>query len=249
MEKESDYIVRGPKTIYGHLMDMVKRKCIIAAHFDRNQSFLTTIVMLDAKNNILALDCGPNEHLNKALLGSPKVLFRTEVEGVKASFTGKHIRQEKIDGHMAFVMPMPDSMFWLQRREFYRVKIPISHESSLCEIRFSTQFEDGEVEERVGQFRLLDISIRGFCFLNTQAEFVDILQMDTQISHCSIHLNDGSFDRVEFEVRYASEVKVSPTTSHYRVGCRFTHITHSFEHSIQRYIQSIELQKKLQENE
>lgn len=250
MEKESDYIVRGPKTIYGHLTDMVKRKCILAAHFDRNQSFLTTIVEIDSKNNLLALDCAPNEQLNRALLGSPKVLFRTEVEGVKASFTGKNIRQEKIGGHNALVMNMPDSMFWLQRREYYRVKVPMSHESSLCEIRFMTDFEDGsESEERVGQFRVLDVSIRGFCFLNTQAEFKELLEPETHIAHCSIHLNDGSYDRVEFEVRYLSEVKISSSTTYYRVGCRFTQISHSFEHSIQRYIQSIELQKKAQESD
>lgn len=247
MEKESDYIVRGPKTINGHLTDIVKKKCIIAAHFDRNQSFLTTIVDIDPKNNLLAMDCAPNEALNRALLGSPKVLFRTEVEGVKASFTGKNIRQAKVGDHLALVMNIPDSMFWLQRREYFRVKIPIIHESSLCEIRFVTEFEDGETEEQVGQFRLLDISIRGFCFLNTKAEFNDLLLPEALITHCSIHLNDGSYDRVEFEVRYASEVKVNPTTSYYRIGCRYTQISPSFEHSIQRYIQSIELQKKANE--
>jgi flagellar brake protein len=247
MEKESDYIERGPRTIMGHLTDMVKRKCILSAHFDRNQSFLTTIVDINPETKTLAVDCAPNEQLNKSLLVSAKVLFRTEVEGVKASFAAKKIHQTKVGEHQALVMDLPDSMFWLQRREFYRVKIPLSHESTLCEIRFITEYEDGETEEQVGQFRVLDISTRGFSLLSTQECFQAFLQPEQDINHCTLMLNDGNYDRVEFQVRYNNEIRVNPNTMHFRVGCMFTQISHTFEHSIQRYMQSIELQKKTSE--
>lgn len=97
MEKESDYLVRNAKMIYGHLTDLVKNKCIIAANFgEDNASFLTTIVELDQKANLLALDVAPNEQLNRQLLTSAKVLFRTEFDGIKVSFRGKAIKKPSV---------------------------------------------------------------------------------------------------------------------------------------------------------
>lgn len=245
MQKESDYLVRSAKLIFGHLNDLIKKKCIISAHFgEHNQSFLTTIIDLDQKANLITLDVAPTELLNKQLLGSAKVLFRTEYEGIKVSFRGKDIKKSQSDGHPVFAMPIPDAIFWMQRRQFYRVRIPLSHKNSTCEINLAIDNEAGEAESQTKAFNLSDISLSGFSLLNPDTKIADFLLPDTVIEECALFLNDGSRATVGFVVKSVTNVRANATTYQHRVGCKFTHIPQVFENSIQRYMQEIELQQK-----
>jgi c-di-GMP-binding flagellar brake protein YcgR len=245
MEKESDYLVRSAKLVFGHLSDLIKKKCIISAHFgEHNQSFLTTIIDLDQKTNLITLDVAPTELLNKQLLSSAKVLFRTEYEGIKVSFRGKAIKKSQSDGHPVFAMPIPDAIFWMQRRQFYRVKVPLSHKNSTCEINFTIENEEGIAEIQAKTFTLADISLSGFSFLNPYPKLTDSLQPDTVIDECALYLNDGSRASIGFVVKGICNVRASATTYQQRIGCRFTHVPQVFENNIQRYMQEIELQQK-----
>lgn len=245
MQTESDYLVRSAKLIFGHLSDIIKKKCIISAHFgEHNQSFLTTIVDLDQKANLLTLDVAPTELLNKQLLNSAKVLFRTEYEGIKVSFRGKAIRKSESDGHPVFAMPIPDAIFWMQRRQYYRVRIPLSHKNSTCEISFDLENEEGETVSQVKVFSLSDISLSGFSFLNPDAKIADLLQPDAEISECALFLHDGSRANVGLVIKSVNNVRANATAYQHRVGCKFTNMPQVFENSIQRYMQDIELQQK-----
>ncbi len=249
MEKESDYLVTSAKLILGHLADLIKKKCIIAAQFgEHNQSFLTTIIDIDQKAKLLLLDVAPTELLNSQLLGSAKVLFRTEYEGIKVSFRGKAIKKSQHDGHPVFAMPIPDAIFWMQRRQFYRVKVPLSHKNSTCEIRFNTEGDDGTTETQTKVFNLCDLSIAGFSFLNPDTAIADLLLPDTEIAECALFLNDGSRANVSAVIKGVTNVRASPTTYQHRVGCKFTMLPPIFENSVQRYMQDIELQQKNMNN-
>lgn len=245
MEKESDYLVRNAKLVFGHLTDLVKKKCIISAHFgEYNQSFLTTIIDLDQKANLLALDVAPTELLNKQLLSSSKVLFRTEYEGIKVSFRGKAIKKSESEGHPVFAMPIPDAIFWMQRRQFYRVKVPLSHTNSTCELDFNSENEAGETETRTVSFRLADISLSGFSFLNSETKLDANLLPDDGRKECALFLQDGGRAKVSFEIKGVTKVRATATTTQSRIGCKFIDVPPIFESNIQRYMQDIELQQK-----
>ncbi|MEY4719409.1 MAG: hypothetical protein RL563_2027, partial [Pseudomonadota bacterium] len=161
MSDESNYIVRNPRLVLGYLDDLIQKKCLIAAYFgDKNSSFLTTIVELDKKNKILMLDSAPTNALDDELLASEKTLFRTDCEGIKVSFKGESIRKIKKGNSWTLAMPLPSSMFWMQRRQFYRVKVPLSHHGSYCR---ANPVDGGEAV----LLPLLDLSISGVALLNT----------------------------------------------------------------------------------
>ncbi|TPQ28319.1 flagellar brake protein [Methylomonas koyamae] len=250
MEKESDYLVRGSKLVFGHLTDLVKKKCIISAHFgEHNQSFLTTIIDLDQKANLLALDVAPTELLNKQLLNSPKVLFRTEYEGIKVSFRGKSIKKSQSDGHPVLAMPIPDAIFWMQRRQFYRVKVPLSHANSLCVMMFTPPQDPDDIENTEptvlkASFRLVDLSFSGFAFLNPDSQFDKYLNPEDKHEGCMMYLHDGGQAKISFEIKEITRVRATVTGTQQRVGCRFTDIPPAFETNIQRYMQDIEIQQK-----
>lgn len=245
MGNESDYLVRNAKLIVGYLTDIFKKKCILSAHFgENNASFLTAIVELDPKNNTLKLDCAPTEPLNQQLLNSPKVLFRTEMDGIKVSFSGKAITKTKSGAHAAFSMPIPASIFWMQRRHYYRVRVPLSHVGSYCEITFRTAQEDGGILTQTAMFRLSDISIGGVSFLCPDAQFARHFESDKSFTECTLYLHESNRAGIGLVVKDITEIRASTTTTQHRIGCVFTEIAPTFESCIQRYMQDIERQIK-----
>ena len=242
MATESDYIVKNAKMVFSHFNELVNKKCLISAHFgDRNTSFLTTIIELDEKNKLLHLDCGPSETVNNQLLASGKVLFRTETNGIKVSFSGKNITKGKVAGEEVLSMPIPDSIFWMQRRQYYRVKIPFSHSSSYCNITFKSAEE--ETVETV-KFQLFDLSITGFAFLNPDPKWAEHLHPDTVIVDCDLVLNNGNHATIAFSIKNNVKVRNGTITMQDKIGCLFESLPANFETSIQRYMQEIELQQK-----
>lgn len=242
MATDSDYLVKNAKLVPNHFNELFTKKCLISAHFgERNASFLTMIVDLDKKNKILKLDCGPSESVDKQLLESSKVLFRTELDGIKVSFSGKGITKVKNGDDWVFSMPMPDAIFWLQRRQFYRVKIPFSHSSSFCRLDLQEQPDDNEQSVT---FQMYDLSITGFAFINIDPKWTPHLQPDTEFHDCTLHLNNGNQALVSFVIKNNIQMRSSSLTMQDRIGCLFTKVPTSFETNIQRYIQDIELQQK-----
>jgi len=241
MANQSDYLVKNAKMVLNHFNELVTKKCLISAHFgDRNVSFLTTIIDLDKGSNIINLDCAPSEALDQQLLSSPKVLFRTEVDGIKVSFSGKGIKKIKIGEDWVLSMPIPDAIFWMQRRKYYRVKIPLSHTHSYCRITFKT--DDDQMETQT--FRLHDLSIMGFSFLNPDPKWRDQLQPDCEFADCILHLNNGNQALISFAIKNNVEVRANTLGVQDKIGCLLGPLPPSFETSVQRYMQEIELQQK-----
>lgn len=246
MEQESDYLVRNPKLIAGYLTDLFKNRCLISAYFGTNNaSFLTAIINLDPKSNILKLDWGPSELLNKQLLNSEKVLFRTEMDGIKVSFSTQNIKKSKHANTLAFEMPFPNAMFWMQRRQYYRVKVPLSHDKNYCEIRFNRKAnEEHQQHTEIVRFKLHDLSVSGFSFLCSDTEFQANFASTDSPFEGMLHLHEGSQARIVFLVKNTINIKTSPTTTQYRLGCLFTEISPAFQSGIQVYMQDIERLRK-----
>ena len=249
MQKESDYIVKNQKLIVEHLKDLYKGKCIIAAHFgENNASFLTAILELDTKNGIIKFDTAPSELLNKQLLNAAKVLFRTEINGIKVSFSGKHIKKSSHGGSALFEMPLPTAIFWMQRRQFYRIKVPLAHTGSYCKIFFRSEPTTEVNPETIltGQFRIADLSITGFAFLSPYSEFTDYFEENKYFSECTLYLHEGPHSEICFTIKEINVIKLNNNIGQQRIGCLFNEASQTLQTGLQRYMQNIErLQKNI----
>lgn len=240
MSSDSDYLVRNPKIVLEHFKELIDKKCLITAYFgEMNASFITTIVALDKENQIISLDCGPTEALDKQLLNSAKILFRTELGGIKVSFGGKGIKKTKLDNESVLSMPIPNTIFWMQRRKYYRVKIPLSHTGSYCRL---TLHIDDKLE--IATFQLNDLSINGFSFFNPESRWSQYLKPESEFVGSTLHLHTGSHASINFTVKNQIKVQNSAHGEQDRIGCLIHSVNPIFESSIQRYMQDIELQQK-----
>lgn len=240
MTTEADYYIKNPKQIVSKLKLLTTHNCLLSAHFgDKDESFITTIIDIDADNKRVYLDYGPAEYLNKGLLTADTFEFRTEINGVKAAFSGLKIVRSKLKGQTVFALTLPESIFWRERRRSYRVKVPRFHDSFIA-IPLLIRQDDAETESRVFHFKLYDLSICGCAFLNDKKDFVSQFVSNTTLENCQLYLQGIALENIHITCRNTSILEDKKTEFSQRIGCSFDNIRVGYESSIQRYMQDIE---------
>ncbi len=245
MSDASSFSISNRRQIIYNLSTLIKNKCLLSVRFGEGKAFfLTAILEVDETNNSIVFDYGPKEVLNQQLLKAPRVAFEADFAGIKASFKGRMVQQIIYNGEPAFTMPIPESIFWMQRREFFRIQSPRS-KGSYCQVAL-------EGQDPVN-LMLYDISLTGFSLLNTSTKISDLLIPGTQLEKCRLVLSGAGEDIISFKV--CSKLIINPdkiaALKIQKVGCLFTQITPLFESTVQRYINQLQresIQKMHEQN-
>jgi c-di-GMP-binding flagellar brake protein YcgR len=239
MENESTYSLYSPSQIVNRLMLLFNNKCLLSADIgDSRDSFLTTIIEIDKEKKTIILDYGPKEYLNNQLLNASKTMFRTEFTGIKAGFRGESIKKIRHNGEWAFAMPIPKSMLWLQRREFYRIRSPIA-KYSYCEIILPDQ--------EPLKLNIYDISVSGFSMLTYSTPLAAQLLEMGHFEKCKLVLTDAGEGIISFDVLYTCIINPPKLNKIEKLGCKFTEVEKAFDTTIQRYMQQIEREDLLKD--
>lgn len=240
MSDLSSFSIQNPKQISSHLFLLFKHKCLLCAHFGAyDESYVTTLLSINEEKNAVVLDYGPKEYLNHHILHANKVIFETEYKGIKVAFAGDALKKITYKGEPAFSMPIPKSFSWRERREYYRVKPPLS-KSGYCQL----VLEDREPVN----LRLYDISLTGFAMLNVSKDLSELLVPNALFSQCKLIFPGAEEIIISFEVRYEYIVNPEKLQKTQKIGCQFINMTRPAEDAVQRYMHQIQredLQKEM----
>ena len=125
---------------------------------------------------------------------------------------------------------------WRQRRQFYRVKSPLSKNSYLRLVLEDQSFVD---------MKLYDLSITGFSFLYEPAHGLDeALKLHSEFKDCLLVLEATGEAPISFEIFNILPLNPNKPDKTKKIGCQFIAITPAFESRIQRYMQQIERENK-----
>jgi len=232
------YVVRSEKQVLAYLNLLSTERCLISAAFGQSDkdTFLSAIMDIDKKKKTITIDCGPKEYLNKRLLDSAIIKCSTEYKGIKVQFEGRKVIKAGTPGNPAFIIPIPSSIFWVQRRQFYRIRSPLSKQS-YCAV----SFKNSETEQETTlNLPLSDLSASGISFLNESKELKEQLQPATEFNKCRLVLQDQTPLSVDLEIRHTSPQQSKTPGKVERVGCYITNSTPRVESTILRYMQNIE---------
>ncbi len=241
MDKLSQYLVKNPKQILLHIKALASEKCLVAVNFGENHSFLSVIVDINEKKHIITIDCGPKEYLNKELLSLGIVNCKAEYNGIKVLFEGRGIKKAGKLGQPALSLKIPESIYWIQRRQFYRVRSPLS-KNSYCTITFPPTEKDSE--EELLNFQLYDLSATGFCMLSDTKQLAERLIPSTEFSNCRLVLDNTDRHSISFIVRSKFAINSNKPHKNLRIGCEFINIPVKSESAFLRYMQEIEREIK-----
>lgn len=232
MSDLSSFSIQNPKQIVNHLILLLKNKCLLTARFGAsNESYITTLLAVDTENNLVILDCGSKEDVNQRILHAGRLAFDTEYNGIKVSFVGGGLKKVTHKGDQAFAMAIPKSLYWMQRREYYRVKSPLS-KASYCQLILKGK-------EPVN-LKLYDLSLTGFAMLNVSKEVSELLIPGHKYENCKLILEGAGEGIISFEIKAKYIINPEKLQKIQKIGCQFFDMKRPVEEVIQRYMNEIQ---------
>jgi c-di-GMP-binding flagellar brake protein YcgR len=194
-------------------------------------TIVTSILKIDEANNTVLLDCAPTAVMNQRVLDSEKLSFETVLESIRILFTSPAAQSCMYEDLPAFVIPLPDSVVRLQRREFYRVPTPLTNPVH-CTIPVKTEDQIIPIVTT-----LHNISGGGLSIVDEKrvidATFGQVYE------NCRIDLPGGAVT-VTLQIRNLLEVTLTNGKSINRLGCAFVNPSNGTLGAVQKYITKLE---------
>jgi c-di-GMP-binding flagellar brake protein YcgR len=236
IESHGSYALRGRGDIIEKLRLMQKNRALLTAHPKGfGPGFVTTVVNVMPEKGLVVVDVSEDPSTNRQFLAAEHITFTTQVGGIHTHFTLTSLAEATLQGHPVFAAPLPESLYWFERRKFYRVPIPVS-----LPAKCSVVMENNEVAD----FSLLDLSITGVALHDKQRLMNDSVAPGHIFARCSLVLPDMDAIRMGLEVRYKVDVAGSALSAGQRVGCLFHSLSRQSEINLQKFIYEVELEKK-----
>jgi len=198
-----------------------------------DQSIMTTILAFDDTTGRIIVDSSPDTLLNQRLVNAPAVIFDTQVDGININFTAQELEHTTHEGLPAIAAPLPETIRRIQRREFYRVEIPVGEPAS-CTIPV---VERGR-PPRQAVVRMKDISVGGLALIDTDNElphesgriFRDVVLSLPEVGEATVNLD---------VLRTRSIVRPNKKEI-IELACRFVEPSNATAALIQNYIGRLE---------
>lgn len=200
---------------------------------DGRESLLTMLLDVDEDKDILIFDWGSSENTNRRLLKSQRVFFVANPRGVRHQFVADAVWETTYGNRPAFATRIPQKFVRLQRREFFRLTLPITQ-------RRPCRFVAGEAETQ-WEMAIVDIGLGGVS-LESHAETLPF-ENGQIIPHATIDLGTyGKLD-VSLEIRHVGTVTHGQKQAG-RLGCHFVKLSHAQENELQRFVTQIQREER-----
>ena len=234
IEDDEKFIIHSQTEVMQKLRMLQKSKCIITAYFDEGkQSLLTAVIDVLPAKKLVLLDFGPDDSVNKSLLSSGSVTFKSQLNGVTAKFTVYSVKKAKYQNQLVFACTIPESILWVQRRDTYRITIPMRL-NAFCIIHH----ENGSSQ----QYRIHDISVGGMALEDPEKN--EVFALGSSFERCELTLPELGSGKVNIEVRSHLPAGKENDKSGRRVGCLFTDLRSDIDAMIQRFIHTVDSERK-----
>lgn len=196
---------------------------------DGDEILLTMLLDLDDEQGVLVFDWGGSERVNQCLLKASHAYFVANPVGVRNQFMTDRVRETVYQGRPAFATGIPEKFVRLQRREFFRLTLPISRRIP-CALRLGG---DG----RKLDLNVLDIGLGGVGF-EARGDGLPV-EIGEVVPGVTIDLGKFGVLRVDLEIRYIRQPNPE-TKKPGKLGCRFVSLNSRQEHDLQRFITQVQ---------
>ncbi|WP_380180867.1 flagellar brake protein [Kalamiella sp. sgz302252] len=231
-EDKEQYLKRGPLAVLAVLKNLLKNQTPVMVSHARGQ-FITRLLYADKER--LVVDYGSNDYENQLALEMKELHFTAETHGAKVEFALEGLESDDHEGLPAFGAALPDLLWMIQRREFFRVAMPLDP-IFYCYVKWP----DGSGE---GRLRLQDVSLGGIGVLG-DSPVPETLQGGEMFKKMRLEL--GEYGQFEVDaslinvgqrsvVGNKNETVVTP-----RLSFRFASLNFSQERLLQNMIFSLE---------
>lgn len=233
-----DYRISHPKAIGNVLQQLMRRKeFLTVACSHRPHRIVTRILDVDQDAGVFIYDGSSEPIYNRSLLESSANYFSTTQDGVRVQFVGGQPEPHTFEGCFAFRSRLPESLYRMQRRDFFRGEIPLK-DPYRCIARLPDQ--------RQVTFEIFDVSLGGVGLRSKDAALEE-LPIGTVLSQAVLDSRKIGMIQTDLKITYLQNIR-SPGNPLYHVGCRFENFPKSRTTELQRMITSLEMARKARGN-
>lgn len=209
------------------LRHLAHRRELVCLYVDESDRFGLSAI-LDVSNHRFILEVPPGD-MRSAITSAQKLLCVSRLQQVKLQFEAGDLQHVQWKGEAALSLALPTSVLRFQRRDFYRLTVPLGQPLS-C---FIPTGAGDEVE-----ISLVDISIGGIGILG----YTPGVHLDngTRYQNVRIELPDTGTIIANIEVKASFDVTLKNGIRTVRTGAQFVNLPGTVQALIQRYITRIE---------
>ncbi len=220
------YLLHSKGEIVQKLRLLGKSKSSISGYFNHgNDFFLTSVIDVLRDKNILVLDITPDTELNKKITSAENIIFKAKHLGITAQFKTSSIQTAKFKGQQLLACAIPDDLLWVQRREHFRVHIPLSN-NALAQIKT----EQGELAE----YRIIDVSGGGIAIADES--FTLKVEAGDEFNNANLIFSNELSCTTALTVQNTLPLHFDKPAAGQRIGCHFHPLLADFSADLQRYI-------------
>ncbi len=233
-EKDEQYRITSAREIEFILQNIAQNGSATALFFsEANDFILTRLLGVDASG--LWLEQRPTTVENNRVLESNKLIFVSSHAQVKVQFSSHRARATTYHDQAAFFLPLPSSIYRLQRREYFRLITPVLNPLR-CVIPSVIH-----VESPQHQATIMDISGGGVGLTCTEQDTVLVPGQSYQ--NCQIDLPEIGEFSATIEVKNLVLLSTSSGGTVRRAGCEFKNIDGASTILLQRYVTAMQRTK------
>ena len=231
---DGKYRVHAPMEIASILRAIMKSGALVTAYFGNSREFIVTAI-LDVETDLthLMIDSGSNATLNDRLVRGQELAIESSQDGVKIEFKVQEVEGTSFEGRLAFRIPFPETVLKLQRREYFRLPVPLLNPLR-CRIPIPPE---GSAEAVIGDISLGGVSVMG--------EYPGlVLDAGVVYDGCRIALPDVGMLNTSLQVRNSFPMTLRNGSLMRRTGCAFINLPANQEAMLQRYIIRLERDRR-----
>jgi flagellar brake protein len=234
----SRYAIWSRSEILHILTSIREQNALVNLSTDRTgDAFLSSMIDIDPQANLLVMDPAQNQAVNERFVRDQKVVFETTLDQVRVYFTAERAWHCIHKGEAGICMHIPESLVRLQRRDYFRIRLPSSR-PVLCAI--PAQRETGGSEWLAAIVD--DISLGGIAILLNQGEMNADYGM--ALTGCRFSLPDIGEIEADLEIRNITQLSLNKGGKKIRLGCQFISLSNAVENKLQRYIIKLECERR-----
>lgn len=232
------FLLRGRRQVRQLLQELIDHRALVSLYLlPGAESFLTAPVTLSDDEEWLYLDASIDAATNQRSTQAGSLLCVTQLERIRIQFSLSGVSLTSLGGRTALKAAVPADILRLQRREFYRLPVPLSHPIACSLARIGAP---GRVDVRV-----LDIGAGGIAIQLPPGEIS--LELSQELPNCLLKLPEVEPITLSLEVRNIQRQASRSGIESLRVGCRFAALPRGADTAIQRYIFRVDRERSARE--
>ena len=228
-----DFAHQHPLQIAVCLRKLVCGQDFVVVEFDGRQ-IVSQVLDVDSRNARFVFDAGSVAADNRALPAAHRLVFRSLPNSIRTEFVTAAAEPVVFEGRLAFEASFPALLFYVQRREFFRVQTP-----PLESYRATGHYADG----LAFKVELQDLSLGGVALRTTDARF-GALEAGCVLRNVAVQLGDYGTLKLDLEVVAPRHSFSASGERRFVMGCKFVALPGTAERMLQRVITQLETRRQ-----